>query len=305
MVLATSDTAGASKAYPFRTYFTPRPKQHLSRANTLVQKSRGYGDPSNLRVWEVARATSAAPKYFKPIFIESGDGQTKHKFKDGGFGFNNPSHALYEDIRYKHGEDRIAMFVSIGTGESKLKHGSARNHVRNTIDDLKVATKMPAQVGQVHDQMTGLSSTEHGIRFPYYRFHGGTKLGAIALDEWKDHKLASKRKKSTQPGHKTIQDITDAVDEYLQNREVQKELRTVAKALVRRRRLRAKNLSEWGRYALFTEYRCDCKKSDERPFRTANDFRDHLRGKDHRILLDPEILEKEVLHGERCRWLYP
>ena len=38
----------------------------------------------NIKVWEAARATSAAPAYFKPFAIE------KYHLIDGGLGANNP-----------------------------------------------------------------------------------------------------------------------------------------------------------------------------------------------------------------------
>ena len=37
-----------------------------------------------IKVWEAARATSAAPAYFKPFAIE------KYELLDGGLGANNP-----------------------------------------------------------------------------------------------------------------------------------------------------------------------------------------------------------------------
>lgn len=41
---------------------------------------------SNWKIWEVARATSAAPVYF-PRFTKDG-----REFVDGGLGWNNPSY---------------------------------------------------------------------------------------------------------------------------------------------------------------------------------------------------------------------
>jgi predicted acylesterase/phospholipase RssA len=65
------------------------------------------------KIWEAARAATAAPVYFKPFEIAG------RRFVDAGVGYNNPSIEVYHEItkeipEYK--DQRIACFVSIGTG---------------------------------------------------------------------------------------------------------------------------------------------------------------------------------------------
>ena len=309
MVLAISDQGEASKAFAFRTYQTPPPDpKGLSRSATISQQSRGYGEPFRLPVWKVARATSAAPKFFAPIRIRSGDGKKWITFKDGGFGCNNPSREMYQDIRYKHGEGSVSLFVSIGTGETSLKHDSTRSHLRDMFSNVRIATKLPVQTGPAHDDMNELSSKKDGSGFPYYRFDGGRKLGDIAMDEWKSHKMASIRRKPGDPGHKTLQKISAATDEYLQKNDVQKELEEIAKVLVRRRRLRVRDASEWERFASFTYYRCDISR-DHKPcekvrMRTADKFREHLRKDHHFELVNYRAIEWQVRQSRHYGWVY-
>ena len=67
--------------------------------------------PSEWKVWEVSRATSAAPVYFPPF---------EDKFVDGGVMANNPTlDAMAEIVTQteKEGNDaKLALVVSIGTG---------------------------------------------------------------------------------------------------------------------------------------------------------------------------------------------
>lgn len=56
---------------------------------------RTYVNPENpgefgdCKIWEAARATSAAPTFFDPMVLKSVDGKD-HRLVDGGLGFNNP-----------------------------------------------------------------------------------------------------------------------------------------------------------------------------------------------------------------------
>ena len=67
------------------------------------------------KIWEAARAATAAPVYFKPFAI------AEMEFVDAGMGYNNPSVEVFHEItmRIPEYKDRpIACFVSIGTGVS-------------------------------------------------------------------------------------------------------------------------------------------------------------------------------------------
>lgn len=95
---------------------------------------RSYRNPlkeseiPNIKIWEAARATSAAPYYFKPIQVGS------FKLVDGGLGANNPlgwlvnvhlliscvvltDHRLWTEVLGVFGASRETQsFLSIGTG---------------------------------------------------------------------------------------------------------------------------------------------------------------------------------------------
>jgi uncharacterized protein len=68
----------------------------------------------DFKLWEVARASSAAPTFFEPHLI-SNLLDEQFVMVDGGFVANNPAMAVFADIE-RHGESRDMVIVSIGTG---------------------------------------------------------------------------------------------------------------------------------------------------------------------------------------------
>lgn len=68
-----------------------------------------------MRIWEVTRATSAAPFYFKALQAEL-EGEV-WSFKDGGIRENNPAGAAFSEFVSMYGESKDpALLLSIGTG---------------------------------------------------------------------------------------------------------------------------------------------------------------------------------------------
>ena len=65
---------------------------------------------------DVARATSAAPTYFKPASVRAKGSGIDWHLVDGGVCANNPSLVGYTEAMRIHGHDDICL-VSIGTGE--------------------------------------------------------------------------------------------------------------------------------------------------------------------------------------------
>ena len=73
-------------------------------------------DLPNIKIWEAARATSAAPFYFKPATV---DGVS---LLDGGLQANNPLGWLWNEVLNVFGAARdTSCFLSIGTGTPVAK----------------------------------------------------------------------------------------------------------------------------------------------------------------------------------------
>lgn len=75
----------------------------------------------NVPLWQLVRASTAAPSFFRPEFIKFGD--TEYSFVDGGLTpHNNPALKMFEmatvpeyRIGWKRGADNL-LIVSVGTG---------------------------------------------------------------------------------------------------------------------------------------------------------------------------------------------
>ncbi|EPS38438.1 hypothetical protein H072_7827 [Dactylellina haptotyla CBS 200.50] len=66
----------------------------------------------NIPIWQAARATSAAPTFFKRAFI--GSGSLKEEFIDAGLGCNNPTKQLLDEAeRFYEADYPISCIVSI------------------------------------------------------------------------------------------------------------------------------------------------------------------------------------------------
>lgn len=305
IVLAYSDYEGGDGPYLFRTYGTQAPPWDPSRSQMRQRTFRNLGGASMLAIWKVARATSAAPGYFPPIKIKTGNGSEFITFKDGGFGSNNPSEEAYRDILNKHGGNmHMGPFISIGTGVTPLDmFGKRSDNLSTAIVNIKTAIKLPSRTLKAHENMVWHATPDDGEGFPYFRFDGGLELGEVDLGEWESHWFTRITGKDGISGRKTLKKIETAIAVYLQHRGVQKDLMECAKLLVNRRRLRARNASDWDRYASYSYYECDFKGCQKRRVNTADDFKEHLR-RGHKLKLADLVIDKKIVECRRVHWLY-
>jgi patatin-like phospholipase/acyl hydrolase len=80
-------------------------------------ESENAGD-KDFRLWQIARATSAAPTYFEPVRIHARSGRERDLI-DGGVYANNPAMAAYVAARRIFPQDPDVLVVSLGTGEDR------------------------------------------------------------------------------------------------------------------------------------------------------------------------------------------
>lgn len=100
----------------------------FSRADALETENYDF------KMWEVCRATSATPGFFKPVSMTSVDGQTACTAVDGGLVMNNPAaaaitHVLHnkQEFPLVNGVDDL-LVLSLGTGQFDRTY--ERGHVR-------------------------------------------------------------------------------------------------------------------------------------------------------------------------------
>ncbi len=125
-VLVTAyDTAGAQPCF-FKSY------------------PQGARPPDAGAMWEVARATSAAPTYFPPFLLGGAEpGAPARCLVDGGVFANNPALCALADAYKLHGGEAAQyLVVSIGTGNDDLRLACAevrrRGLLRWAVPILKV-----------------------------------------------------------------------------------------------------------------------------------------------------------------------
>lgn len=93
-----------------------RQESGSNRAPVFLRSYTSDSDPpdpniANIKIWQAARATSAAPGYFKPMKIG------EIELVDGGLLANNPVGWLWTEVLAEYGQLRKAdCFLSIGTG---------------------------------------------------------------------------------------------------------------------------------------------------------------------------------------------
>ncbi len=152
----------------------------------------------NFFLRDVARATSAAPTYFSPAYIESINGQT-FTLVDGGMFANNPALCAYAEARKtdfskvlnnpeKKDKPTAAdmIIVSLGTGSVKkryryddFKHAGEIKWLEPVIDIL-----MSGNSETVAYQLTEMYLTlEAEDQKNYYRLEPGLKEACSEMDE--------------------------------------------------------------------------------------------------------------------------
>ncbi|RWA11756.1 hypothetical protein EKO27_g3351 [Xylaria grammica] len=230
------------------------------------------GRACELAVRVVARATTAAPTYFKPEEIRV-PGEQVWRFKDGGMRANNPTLEGVREVRQRHGH-QADFVISIGTcSRIKLLFEKTRaNGVRDLLNDGWYAIRGLTDTRKVHQNA---SRDYAGVSPGYFRFddEASPEWKHIKMDEWKGDRVNG-------PGSRTLGKIRQLIAAYLggNNPMLDQRLEQCAEQLVRRRRLRQLAADEWERYALGSSFRCrypDCV--DQVPFNSRNQLTQHIQ----------------------------
>lgn len=125
-----------------------------------------YNDPArpdsnlNMRLWQLVRASTAAPIYFPPEVIElqPGDPNRTFVFVDGGVTpYNNPAFLLYRfatepayNLRWERGEDKL-LLVSVGTGAT-AEPGATADDAESNLLATGIGIPSALMYGSVVDQ---------------------------------------------------------------------------------------------------------------------------------------------------------
>lgn len=122
-------------------------------------------------IWQVARATSAATTFFKPIRV----GRDEIEFIDAGFGYNNPCEVLIAEAQALFPNRKKMQVLSIGTG---LRDVVSIDGTRKSI--LKALKSMATTSRKVDSRLI----EQYGDEGAYYRFNVDRGLDDVTLADW-------------------------------------------------------------------------------------------------------------------------
>ncbi|XP_006464094.1 hypothetical protein AGABI2DRAFT_153069 [Agaricus bisporus var. bisporus H97] len=167
----------ADQAGVCRTFVCAK-SAHNMNTPVLLRTYQSRETHVNCKIWEAARATSAAPIFFKRI--EIGRNQP---FIDGGLGRNNPSQVVLEEANALFGARQIGCLVSIGTGQAGIigikKPGVwQRNIPKAVIDALRAIT---TDCESTHEVMLHRFSF---LPYTYFRVNVEQGMQRLELSEW-------------------------------------------------------------------------------------------------------------------------
>ncbi|KAF1835627.1 FabD/lysophospholipase-like protein [Decorospora gaudefroyi] len=218
----------------------------------------------NLKIWQVTRATSAAPFYFHMLTADVGNGRGRKSFKDGGIRENNPSYAAYsEHASLKGDEHEPGLLLSIGTGRPDTTNDGFAAVWPGPLGKVKALQKWSEKLAVFknvlikytegedrHKMMRSIAKGEHRW---YKRLNVDTGLQGLKLDNWEKGPWKNPLTGETKdvPGGRTLSRMEQATSDYL-SRDKKMEapgglkeyqppkivLQQIAERLVRHRRLR-------------------------------------------------------------------
>jgi predicted acylesterase/phospholipase RssA len=146
---------------------------------------RTYEVPANpsydCTIWEAARATSAAPTFFKRIRI--GHENLEEEFIDGGMGCNNPVAQVLDEAESFGPTQPVACIVSIGTGHPDAiglpkPDAFQRMLPTNLITALRNISTDCEKVAEQFEKRF-----KNAPKF-YFRFNVAKGLEKVSLAEW-------------------------------------------------------------------------------------------------------------------------
>lgn len=232
----------------------------------VIPYNRGV---DKLKIWQVTRATSAAPFYFDMLIADSGTGNGSLGFKDGGIRENNPSYAAYSEHASLRGDEHEpALLLSIGTGRPDTTNDGFAAVWPGPLGKLPGLQKWSEKFAVFknvlikytegedrHKMMRTIAKGEHRW---YKRLNVDKGLHNLKLDNWEKGQWTNPQTGETKVvnGGKTLSRMEAATNDYLTRQILEspgglKEyqppkivLQQVAERLVRHRRLREATKAE-------------------------------------------------------------
>lgn len=208
-----------------RTFVVSKLAGNITAPPAIFRSYSVDGEPrTKCAIWQAARATTAAPTFFKPMEIDNP--RPPIRYVDGGLGNNNPSQLALAECRRIWGAEAKVCLVSIGTGHQSATSIVDEARLETNLDTQKsmfklvesslssAASKIPAwrkaanippgvlSLLKMTNALTAIATNSEGVhnilqyeafqKFPYFRFNVERDVGDIGLEEWKkEHALTT------------------------------------------------------------------------------------------------------------------
>jgi predicted acylesterase/phospholipase RssA len=142
------------------------------------------------KIWEAARATTAAPTFFLPITIND------IEYADGGTGFNNPAELAIDEAHNLWPNRPIGCLVSVGTGleDANQLGNDAKGFARKLLSMASTSTSFNINVAEWCVDLLTSSHSKHlqlmeqakrlNIHGSYFRFDVPQGMSTIGLEDW-------------------------------------------------------------------------------------------------------------------------
>ena len=215
--LTATHDANISEAYLLRSY------PHLYREDAPNWITRYNEGADALAIWQTARATTAAPFYFK--MVKAVVDNVEKSFKDGGIRENNPSgaalsefHALYEGT----GTEVPALMLSVGTGRPDTSQDGFASAWPGPFGHLPFVSKFLEKRAVIQNLLIKYTEGEkqhhqmrehaHGENTWYKRLNVSHGLESMPLDAWVKGDWQGQ---SNTPGGASLSHMEEATKRYL------------------------------------------------------------------------------------------
>lgn len=261
MVISFNMGALLSKPYLWRSYDNDPKPSDPNDQDTVEEFCVSNPGPAHREfIWQVARATTAAPGYFESINLQD------HECLDGGMVANNPALLAAQEIYELHNPPP-AFFVSIGTGLKRDSDQADKASPERQPTDLMSRNQRRKQSINKwvkifrHGKNLMVSCEGHMGTEGWRRYYRNSDLTPdrmyrlnvedaslckdIRLDDWRPPKT----------GEATLEAIKQKTDAYLSKEEVKRDIESIAQRAVDIRRERAKT-ERWEAFAVDLEYIC-------------------------------------------------
>lgn len=157
------------------------------------RRLRSFGNSGSkelalVKIWEAARATTAASFFFKPMTLRVGKRMTE-EYIDAAIGCNNPAGYLLQEAADRIGTGRrLGCLVSIGTGTRTVQIGRAAAGLRNIAQAPKFIKEL---FGTLKSTATDSEETHRQLKakfdgYPkaYFRFNVPDVAADVKLHEY-------------------------------------------------------------------------------------------------------------------------